>query len=207
MRRSGILLVILLAALTMMPRSLVFAHGGEDHGDKPAPAVATGTGMVTHTARAGDMEVTVKHPALEPDKEVAARVFITHFATNEPVGGANIVVTLTGEGGAPVESAATASATSGMYEVKLPPLPKGQYKLTARVEHDGETQTAQYGALQVAPLPVAAASSVATWARSALIALALILGLGIAGFVVYRVMQNARRRAPKDEFKEETATA
>lgn len=191
------------AALAMTPVA-VFAHGGEDHGDeKKAPAVAAGAGMVSRVARVGDLEVVIKHPPLEPDKETTARVFVTRFDSNEPVGGAKIVVAFAGDGSAPAEATAAPGNTPGLYEVKLPPLPRGQYKLNARVEIAGTSQTAQYGALEVAPLPPPATANESSWARTALMALALLAGLGLAGVVIYRAAQYARR----DRIKEEAATA
>lgn len=191
----------------MMPCATAFAHGGEDHGEKQTPVVSMGSGMATHIARAGEMEVVIKHPPLEPDKEVSARLFVTRFATNEPIGGAKIVVALSSnESAAPIEAtaiAAAAGATPGIYEVKLPPLPKGQYKFTARVDHNGRTDTAEYGTLQIAPPPVAANGSVSTWARTALFILAALVGLCVAGALVYRFTQGAQRGRDKGE----TATA
>ncbi|MBA3320576.1 MAG: FixH family protein, partial [Pyrinomonadaceae bacterium] len=161
-----------------------------------------GTGTITRVARAGDFEVTIKHPPIEPDKEIAARVFVTRFETNEPVEKAKITLLFT-SGGAPVEATAEAANTPGMYEVKLPPMPQGDYKLAARVEGGGGTQTVEYGAIKVAPAPPAQAENSSSWARTALIALASLVGLGIAGFLLYRVAQYARRNRSEGE----TATA
>lgn len=195
-------IIVAVIALLVAPKATVFAHGGEDHGDQPAPAVSKGANMITRVARVGDLEVVLKHPPVEPDKELVARLFVTHFATNEPVGGAKISVAFTGVG-APVEATATPGQTPGMYEVKLPPLPKGRYKVVARVNHDGADATADYGALQVAPLPAASVETMAPWARTALIGLALLVGLGLIGAVIYRIAQGTR----SSRMKGETATA
>lgn len=178
-----------------------FGHGGEDHGAEQAPVVAAGAGMVARTAKAGDMEVVIKHPALEPDKELAARVFVTKHDTNEPIKGANVTVMIERADGAPSQVLAVAGNTPGVYEVKLPPLPQGAYKLAVQVGANGANETAQFGAVQVAPAPVAEAGSVNSWARTGLIILAALLGLGAAGVTVMRLMQNARSR------KGEAATA
>lgn len=197
-RARGLMFIALLAAL-VMPCAAALAHGGEDHVEKQAPAVSTAAGMVAHTTRVGDLEVVIKHMPVDPDKETAARLFLTHFATNEPVGNAKLVVILTGESGAPVEAIAAAGTTPGMYEAKLPPLPKGQYKLRARVEHNGETGTADYGVIKVAPPLVQPTGSVAAWARSALIILALLVGLGLAGAIIYRATRGTHRGRVKGE--------
>jgi len=202
---SALTVLMAILALLISPAT-GFAHGGEDHGDKKPATVSAGTNMIVHVARAGDFEVVIKHAPIEPDKEMVARVFVSRFATNEPVGGAKAIVTLTSDNGAPVELTATASSTPGMYEVKLPPLPKGEYKLAARIDSNGETKTASLSALQVAPQPVTATATVAAWARTALIVLGLLVALSVLGFVgvvIYRASQASRR----ERITGETATA
>jgi len=180
----------------------VNAHGGEDHSEKKAPTVSTGTNMIVRAEHVGDLEVTVKHPPLEPDKELAARVFVTRFGTNEPVAGAKVFVVFT-TGGKPVEAAAEPGNTPGIYEVKFPPMPRGDYTLAARVETGGATQAVEFGTLHVAPLPPPAAANEFSWARTALFALGTLVGLGFLGLVLYRATVLARR----DHIKREAATA
>lgn len=175
----------------------VFAHGGEDHGDQKAPVVSKGTNMIVRVARVGDLEVVIKDPPIEPDKETAARLFVTRFATNEPVSGAKVVVVL--QGNTPIEVGAVPSSTAGMYDVKLPPLPQGQYKLLARIEQDGENKTAEYGALSVAPLPVTPINALATWARTALLVLGGLTVLGILGAFIYTLLPAVRRSRIRGE--------
>jgi len=153
--------------------------------------------MIVRVARVGDLEIVIKDPPIEPDKETAARVFVTRFATNEPVSGAKVVVVL--QGTTPIEVGAVASTTPGMYEVKLPPLPLGQYKLLARIEHDGENETAEYGSLAVAPLPVPLTSAVATWARTALLVLGGLTVLGVLGAFIYKLLPAVRRSRIRGE--------
>ncbi len=176
-------------------------HGGEDHGAEQASVVAASTGMVARTAKVGEWEVVIKHPSLEPDKELAARVFVTKHDTNEPIEGANITVTISGVDAAPTQVLAVAGNTPGVYEVMLPPMPKGAYKLAVQVGADSGNETAQFGEVQVASPPVVEASSVNGWARTGLIILAALLGLGATGVTVMRLMQSARSR------KGETAAA
>lgn len=180
----------------------VNAHGGEDHGAKKAPTVSTSANMVVRTAHVGDLEVTIKHPPVEPDKELAARVFVTRFETNEPVAGAKVFVVFTA-GGMPVEATAELGNTPGIYEVKFPPMPRGDYTLAARVEVSSATQAVEFGTLQIAPLPPPAAASESSWARTALLVLGTLVGLGFLGLVLYRATVIARR----DRIKGEAATA
>ena len=198
------MLVVLAASLSSGIQ--VFAHGDEDHGDQKPQTVSSGTNMIIHVARAGDFEVVIKHAPVEPDKEMVARLFVSRFANNEPVSSANAIVTLTSDSGAPVELTAAAGATPGMYEVKLPPLPKGQYKLAARINSNGAAKTATLSALEVAPRPVTATGAIATWARTALIVLGVFVFLsiiGLLGVVMYRSSRASRR----EHIEGETAAA
>ncbi len=201
-KRSVLATVLAIFAMWLVPSAAVFAHGGEDHGSEKAPVVSTSANMMVRTARVGDLEVTVKHPPIEPDKETTARVFVTRFASNEPIEKASVTL-LFNNGSAPVEAAAAVGNTAGMYEAKVPPMLQGQYNLAARVEAGGVTETVEYGMLQVALTPVSAAESQSSWARTALIVLGSLVGLGIAGVVIYRTAQLARR----NRAERETATA
>ncbi len=197
------LAIIALVLSVLMSGVNAFAHGGEDHGDeKKAPVVSNGAGTVIRVARVGDLEVTFKHPPIEPDKGTTARVFVTRFDSNEPVDNARIFVIL-GDAGAIPEAAATVGVASGIYEVKLSPMPKGQYKLAVRIEANGATETAQFGAIEVAPAPASPAENSSGWARTALVVLALLAALGIGGAILYRVVQSFRR----DRVKADPITA
>jgi len=183
-RLSAVLLILLL--LVFPPVSL--AHGDEDHGEKKT-AVAAGPGMIARTARVGDYEVMVKHPALESLHEHPARVFVTRYATNEPVKDASVSLALAAKGKETVKVEAKASARPGEYEVKLPPLDAGTYNLSAAIAVGGANGTATYGALAVeTPKPPAENSGWAE-ARSAWL-LALVLGLlalvSATGFLAWR---------------------
>ncbi len=192
------------AAVVILSMSVVtvFAHGTEDHGEKKPAVASTSANMVGRVMRAGDLEVMIKHPPIEPDKESSARVLITRFETNEPVEGANVSIMFIGAGG-PVEVAAATGNTPGLYEAKLPPMPEGEYNLSARVETNGVTQGVEYGAIKVAPLPPPAVDDESSWARTLLLALSALIGLGFVGVVLYRAVQSARR----DHAKGEAATA
>lgn len=181
----------------------VMAHGGEDHGDKKVEAAPAGAGMIARVVRVGDYEVTIKYPNVEPDKETAARVFLTRFATNEPVADAKIVLLMQGVDGVPAEVSTTPSATPGLYEVKLPPMPQGDCKLTARVDINGSAMTADFGTMQIKMPEAAALTGGALWARTVLIVLAGLLLLGLLAAAVYFTLPQVRR----NRFKGETATA
>jgi hypothetical protein len=192
----SVLIVAALLATAYLPIA-VLAHGGEDHGDAEHPVVASGVGTVTRTARAGEWEIVIKHPPLEPDRELAARVFVTRFETNEPIGNAQVKIVISGSnnnGGAPVEATASASQTAGFYDVRLPSLPEGEYQLAAQIGANGANQTVRFGALRVAPTSSSTIESGSGWARTILLMVALLVGLGLIGLIAIRALQSSRRK-------------
>ena len=201
-KRAMAALAVFALALTFSNHT-VYAHGGEDHSQDKAPVVSTSANMVVRTARVGDLEVTLKHRPVEPDKEFAARVFLTRYETNAPVEGAKVFVVIAGGSGSPVEATAAPGNAPGIYEAKLPPTPQGDYTLAMRFETGGATQTVEYGLLRVAQLPPPATTNESTWARTALIALGALIGLGFLGLIIHRATVTARR----NRGNEEAATA
>ena len=188
--------VFIITLALLASSASVLAHGGEDHGES-APVVQIGAGMQTRTARAGDMEVSIKHPVIEPDKETTGRIFVTRFETNEPVEGARIFVRF-GAGSAQ-EVVATAGSTAGIYEIKLPPVPKGQYALTARVEAGSANETVEFGQVSATTPPPAAIEGSNSWARTGLIVLAALAASAGVGVVGYRLSQGNRRGRVEEE--------
>lgn len=177
-------LALIVLALSLSPAS--FAHGDDDHGDKKK-AVVTDAGMLARTARAGEYEVMLKHPAFEPLHEQAAKIFITSYATNEPVkdAAANLVIAVKGK--APVTVAAKSSARAGEYELTLPPLDSGVYGFSVVVKVGGVEQTASYGAVAVETPKPAAASGNPGAAMNLLFWLLGVLLLSGVGVTSYRV--------------------
>ena len=197
----AIMFIAFVAALLSLLNVRVRAHGDEDHGEKKAPAITTSANMMVRVARAGDYEVTLKHPPIAPDQETAARVFVTRFESNEFVGGAKLFFTLAG-GGKSFEAAAAPGNAPGLYDLKLPPAPEGEYKLAARLEVGRTTQTIDYGAVRVI-VPPPAASSESSRTLPLLITLGIIFGFGLIGALIYRSARQSRR----DRVKGEAATA
>jgi hypothetical protein len=183
-RLSAALLILLILASS----ALTFAHGDEDHGDKKT-TVAAGPGLIARTAKVGDYEVTVKHPSLEPLHEHPARVFVTRYATNEPVKDAMVNLIIAIKGKELVKVLAKAAARPGEYEATMPPLDVGTYNFSAAISAGGANGTANYGAVVVEmPKPLAGSRGWAETKNAWL--LALVLGLlalvSATGFLTWR---------------------
>lgn len=151
--------VLALGFILLALPSASSAHEGHDDGTKKA-AVAVDSGMIARTARVGDYEAMMKHPALEPLHEHSARLFITLYATNEPVKEATANLVIAAKGKEPIKVAAKPSARAGEYELTLPPLDSGNFSFSVIVKTGGVEQTADYGAVTVEiPKTVAVASN------------------------------------------------
>jgi hypothetical protein len=141
--------VILIFAIVLPLFVEVQGHGGEDHVESVAQTSSAGE-TITHLARTGDFELFFKHMPVTPDRATAADIFLSRYETNEPVGGARIEITFAGPSEAKVE--AKPNDLAGRYGVELPPLARGEYRISARVEMDGRSSVVDLGTLDVAPV-------------------------------------------------------
>ena len=149
-------------------------------------------------------QVTLKHPNLEPDKELTARIFITRYENNEPIKGAKVVLTIEGGSSPKQEITAIATDTVGLYEIKLPPMPQGDYKLGVHIDVSNSSLAANFGAVQVKVTPVEVPADGTSWARTVLIILGVLLLLALLGTLLLVAVQYGRR---EKRVKEETVTA
>lgn len=207
MNINYLLIVTVVIAALSAPGGEASAHEGEDHGgESSVAAVSVSADTEVRTARVVDLEVTLKHRSIEPDKAGAARLFVTRFDSNEPVELATVTLSFTGDG-MDAEATAAAGSTVGMYEAVLPPLAQGTYRLAARVEIAGVTQTIRYGVLKVAAAPAPMIESSSSRTRTALIATGLLIGLSIAGVLLFRAARSSRRRPAGERDEQQAATA
>lgn len=192
-------LVLTLMVLFLMPTTnLVQAHGGEDHGDQKPKSTANAKGIVSHSSRLGDLEVMMKHPVLEPDQAAAGRLFITNFATNEPFKNAEAKVEIESVTGVVFPVAVEASDQAGTYNVKLPALPDGTYKMRINVMHSGETDTATFSGVDVKPAP-SVADAETSWLAKGLIVFVFSLVVLLLGGLVYFVWRFAASSRVNEE--------
>ena len=178
--------VLALGFILLALPSASSAHEGHDDGAKKA-AVAADSGMIARTARVGDYEVMMKHPALEPLHEHSARLFITLYATNEPVKEATANLVIAAKGKEPIKIPAKPSMRAGEYELTLPPLDSGNHSFSVVVKVGGIEQTASYGAVAIeAPQPAATESNLMDTGNALLWSLGVLL-LTVVGMTSYRV--------------------
>ncbi|MGI8493947.1 MAG: hypothetical protein ACR2L1_01375 [Pyrinomonadaceae bacterium] len=179
----------------------VFAHGGEDHGDEKPKVATTTKGTVSHTARLGDLEIMLKHPTLAPDTASDARLFITKFQTNEAFAAVNPAIEIESANGAVTQAVVEKTDTAGSFNVKIPALPNGTYTVRAKIAYNGETDTAVFSGVEVAP-PAAETAGGASWLNTALLFVVGATVLGLFGLLFYFVW----RMAGEKQIGEETVS-
>lgn len=123
---------------------------GHDHGSDEAASVSVGATSETRSARVGDYEITMKNPALEPDTETSARLFLTWAQTNAPIANGKIVITIESANNPVLEINAEPDAKlAGSYSAKLPAIPAGETKIEARFTVGSNTETADFGVVDI----------------------------------------------------------
>jgi len=196
-RFAYLLMLLGITSMILLPPA-IRAHGGEDHGDQKPKTTANAKGIVSHSARLGDLEVMLKHPVLEPDQAAAGRLFITNFATNEPFKNGEAKIEIESKTGGIYSAVLQASQQAGASEVKLPALPEGSYIMRVSVTHSGETDTATFTGIDVKTAPPAPEGEM-SWFTKALIGFVFSLVLVMLGGLVYFVWRFAAGSRLNDE--------
>ena len=203
--RSLVLALSVLSLALFGNAARVLAHGGEDHGDEQPKVASTGKGTVSRTLRLGDLELTLKHPVLEPDTATAARLFITKYETNEAAGDVAPAVEIESSGGAVTQVTVEKTETAGSYNLKIPALTEGSYTLRAILKKGETSSTATYSGIEVvhAEGSQTAAAGGASWLGSALFYLVGLIILGLFASLFYF----AWRMAAEKQVREKTVEA
>jgi hypothetical protein len=184
------LLLIAFGVLGNMPA--VFAHGGEDHGESKPKTAADVKGVVSRTARIGDLEIMVKHSAIEPDTASTGRLFVTDFQTNAPADKIKPTAEVESANGTVTPIMVEKTDSAGSYNLKIPALPGGTYTLRAKVTYADETDTATFSGVQVETSHAASEGGIASRGGTALIALFSLVILGSFGGLIYYAVRAAR---------------
>lgn len=196
-------IILLLSILIFGSTAQTFAHGDEDHGNEKPKTTASDKGTILHTARLGDFELMLKHPLLTPDTATSARLFITRFETNESIDKAIPAIEIESGNGSITQGTVEKNEAGGSYTVKISALPQGDYTVRAKLTYDGETDTATFSGVRVAPAPIADSESGMSWARTVLIGIVFALVLALFGGLIYFIW----RFAEGEPLSKETVSA
>lgn len=139
MRRGLWILPLLLLPL------VAGAHEGESHGK--APEVSTPGEEVHVLAATGDVfEVVLKHPEHAVGPKTPVRLLVSESATNAPVSGAQVELTLTG---ASVQSLVPRMASPGLYVVDAELAPEVELAAVATVTRGDTVDVLALGTVHV----------------------------------------------------------
>src|SRR3954463_1370966 len=111
---AGALRAAALITAVLLGSAAALAHGGEDHGEKPAATVTAAQPRVAIHSEQYELVGVLRGPWLD--------VYLDRFGTNEPVTGAKITVTI------------------GDEETTAEPLPGGTYKAGAKFAGSGRLE-------------------------------------------------------------------
>lgn len=176
----------------------VWAHGGEDHGDKPAPTTSS-KGMVTRTAKLGDIELTLKHAVLVPDTSSTGKLFLTDFQTNVPIEGATAVIEFEAADGTVAQVAVEKTDAAGVFIIKIPALPEGSYTARAKVTTKNVTDTATFSGVEVTHAESAVTTSIFGWAKGLFVGTLFLIVAGLFVILLYFALRVPVGRRLDDE--------
>ncbi|MEW6731174.1 MAG: hypothetical protein AB1489_07545 [Acidobacteriota bacterium] len=142
------LAVLLLLLLSLSTTTFVYAHGGEDHGDEKSLATPTKGSNTIGVARAGEIEILLKHSETKPSGETIFSLFLTKFSTNESVSGASARLIL-GQPGTtePLQVDFLASAQTGIYQAQLKLPAQARYRAQVDIKFNDLQERIEFGEL------------------------------------------------------------
>jgi hypothetical protein len=175
---------VLLLVLIQRP---AFAHGGEDHGETPAPAQHSATPSVSATGDA--FELLLRYRRDGTDSPVTVEAFLADAPTNVPVAGADIDVTLSSSAGewhvkpSPTE-------TPGIYRGSVAVPSDGDYDVVASITAGEASDLLTLGTMHVG----AASASAPPSPKASSGVRPLVIGVLVVAAVLVVVLGVLRRR-------------
>lgn len=201
-RKSAAAWCVVYSLLILGSNFQIFAHGGEDHGDSKPKTAVSDKGTVSHTSRIGELELMIRHPAIEPDTATLARLFITKYSTNEAADKVTAVIEFESPSDAVTQIAVEKVDAAGSYNLKIPALSEGSYTMRAKISYGGETDTTTFSGVTVSH-PAEEAATGMTWIRSILMVLVTVVVLALFAGLAYFVW----RFADEGEIRNDAVSA
>lgn len=163
---------VTLAFLSAISRPGPHAHEGEEAG----PAAQSNAAVPphpTHVATTPDLEVVARHEPFEPGRAEDLLVYVSDWATNAPITGARLAVTLRSPDGLAWQGAAVAGTGPGSYRARPLIRRAGTYNLIVQITGARRASVAMPGVLVGEPAAgtSAGASHRVRWILLALLAL------------------------------------
>jgi membrane fusion protein, heavy metal efflux system len=168
---------------------LLWAHGGEDHDEKKAPATNS-TKYFSSEALTDKYEVLIKYGELEAKKESVFQLFLSDAATNRALDSATITLKVVGQ---PNLNFTVSRVDTGVYQVKGTFPQDAVYDLQININAPNGADFLQVQKIEIGKkLEVAAEEEHSHWYSSPFLwaAAGLLLGIGL----MYFLMRNRYRK-------------
>ncbi|MBI1948992.1 MAG: efflux RND transporter periplasmic adaptor subunit [Deltaproteobacteria bacterium] len=197
MSRSRRSLLCLAFATQALAATSVVAHGDEEHGEPPPPPSASAE-VRSATATTAAIELVVRWPTqAAAGGPLHLRVLASDWASNAPLEGAHIELSLSTPGHADVVASARATKSPGVYqgEVQLPA--DGHYAVAATIIAGELVDVVAIPDLEVGPPPVLAGAAPARGgAPWGVVASVMIIVASLGALLLLRRRRRARAAAP-----------
>jgi len=186
--------ILFLLLWPLLVATAALAHGGEDHGDAKA-ATPAGATTFSAVATSEQFEVLLRYAPLKPGADADMRLFLSDFATNEPIKGAKFIFTSPED---PKLKFETTEKGPGEYLVETTFPAKKAYSMTVQVSAGAQADLLLLEGLvvgkelPVAAVPAAMAQPWLTWKTGLLLLGTFLLGVAAAALLIRR-----RRPAPE----------
>ena len=178
----------------LLVATAAIAHGGEDHGDAKT-ATPAGATTFSAVATSEQFEVLLRYAPLKLGADADMRLFLSDFATNEPIKGAKFIFTSPED---PKLKFETTEKGPGEYLVETTFPAKKAYSMTVQVSAGAQADLLLLEGLvvgkelPVAAVPAAMAQPWLTWKTGLLLLGTFLLGVAATALLIRR-----RRPAPE----------
>lgn len=167
----------LACALALLAAGSARAHGGEDHAAPPPAAVPGGGEARVFEAQAPSYEGVLKFAAADAGEPLAMRLLLSDFATNAPVDGATVRMSVPD---LKLDLEAT-PAGAGVYDMSGTPGRAGTYSSIVTVDGPAGADLLLFDAVTFGPAPgEAKAPSRRPWVIGGAVALVVAAALAVA---------------------------
>lgn len=136
---------MLAGLLSLSLPGVALAHEGESHGQKP-PVATPGEAQHVLAATGDVFEVVLKHPEHAEGPKTPLRVLVADSATNAPVSGAQVELTLTG---ASVQALVPKMESPGIYVTEAELAPEVELAAVATVTRGDAVDVLALGTVHV----------------------------------------------------------
>lgn len=167
----------------------VSAHGGEDHRATPVRPEAVQPADVTRTASTAHFELVLRLPPLQPGREAHAHLYVSDYATNQPIAKARIAI----EWGEGLTGVAMPSSEAGIYDTTLTLPRRGELSPLVTIQAGDASDL-----ITLDPIPLASPAPESRRRPVPVLAGVSLLALAGTALLVWWIRRNGSRPATEE---------